>query len=351
LTTTPSGAITITGNNNIVGNNNTLTSATTTGSNGATTTATTTTAQTSGSAFSGSNTSNLQQGLRNGTAVTLTGSGEPVTFTPPTGRMGNGEVDRAITLASRDLRQAGITNPTPEQLQAAMVGGTVTNAQGQTTSMDGVLTLRSQGMGWGQVAHTIGVHPSQSEQGALNSRRAAGSVASLSGNGERSTHALSASSDRNSFSQSATATGNTAASATTSTSTDSRLSTRSSDTGAVDTRIGGRDNGTALSAKNGGNADLKAGRANSQAATASAVSAESAFSGPGQAGPGAGHRSQASGKAKSGSTGGSTFSAGSAISGPGSSTAGSLSASAGSTSAGNELGGGSGKGNGNGKGK
>ncbi|HET9403821.1 MAG TPA: hypothetical protein VFO57_04505 [Burkholderiales bacterium] len=85
--------------------------------------------------------------------------------------MGNGEVERAMTLASRDLAAAGIDNPTPQQTEAALMGGTVTNAQGQSTDMQGVLQLRSQGMGWGQIANTIGVHPSQSERGAVNSMR------------------------------------------------------------------------------------------------------------------------------------------------------------------------------------
>ena len=49
------------------------------------------------------------------------------------------------------------------------MGGTVTNAQGQSSEMAGVLQLRSQGMGWGNIAHTVGVHPAQSGQGAARS--------------------------------------------------------------------------------------------------------------------------------------------------------------------------------------
>jgi hypothetical protein len=85
--------------------------------------------------------------------------------------MGKGEVDRALTLANRDLASAGITDPTPQQTEAALMGGTVTNAQGQSTELAGVLQLRNQGMGWGRIAHTIGVHPAQSEQGAVRSMR------------------------------------------------------------------------------------------------------------------------------------------------------------------------------------
>jgi hypothetical protein len=85
--------------------------------------------------------------------------------------MGKGEVDRALTLANRDLASAGITDPMPQQTEAALMGGTVTNAQGESTELAGVLQLRNQGMGWGRIAHTIGVHPAQSEQGAVRSMR------------------------------------------------------------------------------------------------------------------------------------------------------------------------------------
>lgn len=96
--------------------------------------------------------------------------------------MGNGEVDRAMTLANRNLAAAGITNPTPLQTEAALMGGTVTNAQGQSTEMPGVLQLRSQGMGWGRIANATGVHPAQSELGASRSMRGGSSerVASIS---------------------------------------------------------------------------------------------------------------------------------------------------------------------------
>jgi hypothetical protein len=110
--------------------------------------------------FAGSseNFESLAIGLRRGSEVTLTGSGESVTFTPPTRPMGYGNVTRALDLASRQLAAAGITEPTPQEIQAALMGGTVTGPQGQVT-LQGVLQLRSEGMGWGQIAHTIGVHP------------------------------------------------------------------------------------------------------------------------------------------------------------------------------------------------
>ncbi|MGH7186958.1 MAG: hypothetical protein ACREIB_11875 [Pseudomonadota bacterium] len=114
-------------------------------------------------AFAGStaNADGLVTGLRNGTAITLS-STDPkgvvttTTFTPPTGKMGYGNVFTSLALAKQQLSGLGIAEPTAQQLQAALVGGTVTGPNGQATSLTGVLTLRAQGMGWGQIAHNLG---------------------------------------------------------------------------------------------------------------------------------------------------------------------------------------------------
>ena len=98
--------------------------------------------------FAGSrdNLESLAAGLRQGKEVTLTAPGETTaSFTPPTRPMGYGNITRALDLTSRKLAADGITSPTPQELSAAM---------------QDVLQLRSQGMGWGKIAHTIGVHPS-----------------------------------------------------------------------------------------------------------------------------------------------------------------------------------------------
>ena len=86
----------------------------------------------------------LVNGLRDGTQFKISGT----TFTPPTGKMGNGNIDIALALADAKLREQGITNPTPDQLRAALIG----DAQ-----HPGVLTLRAEGRGWGQVAHSMGI--------------------------------------------------------------------------------------------------------------------------------------------------------------------------------------------------
>jgi hypothetical protein len=99
-------------------------------------------------------------GLRQGTAFTVggevpEGGGEPVdgtTIEPPTGTMGYGNVRISLKLAESNLAEMGITQPTGEQLQAALLGGEI---DGQ--AVDGVLAMRADGMGWGQIAHEYGV--------------------------------------------------------------------------------------------------------------------------------------------------------------------------------------------------
>ena len=136
---------------------------TTTGTTGTTTGPTSTSASSTPtnklvsqfSTFAGStdNARSLVTGLRNGSSITLTSSGTTgsTTFTPPTKPMGFGNVNIALALAQASLAKQGITNPTPQQLQAALVGGSVTTSKG-TTTLPGILTLRSEGKGWGVIA-------------------------------------------------------------------------------------------------------------------------------------------------------------------------------------------------------
>src|SRR5262252_390639 len=120
--------------------------------------------------FLGSDSPAVVTGLRNGTPITLTtttpaatpGAAPTVTttvITPPTGQMGYGNVFTSLALAKQQLGQLGISQPTPQQLQAALTGGPVTTGTGTTattTQLQGVLTMRSQGMGWGQIAQKQG---------------------------------------------------------------------------------------------------------------------------------------------------------------------------------------------------
>lgn len=111
------------------------------------------------------NAASLIAGLRSGTEITLSSpdAATGVSFTPTTKPMGYGNITRALTLAQRQLAAQGITEPTPEQLHTALNGGTLTTVDSggasQTVKMAGVLQLRSQGMGWGQIAHQLAVSP------------------------------------------------------------------------------------------------------------------------------------------------------------------------------------------------
>ena len=129
------------------------------------------------SSFLGTDSKAVVTGLRNGTPITLTSTTTapgstpgalPVTtttttvITPPTGHMGFGNVYTSLALAKQQLSVMGITQPTPEQLNAVLTGGTITqtSSTGVTTTsqpMQGVLTMRSQNMGWGQIAQKLGV--------------------------------------------------------------------------------------------------------------------------------------------------------------------------------------------------
>jgi hypothetical protein len=114
------------------------------------------------------NLASLAGGLRTGNRVTLTertATGiKATTFDPPTKPMGYGNVTRSLNLASRQLTSVGITNPTAAELRAALNGGTVRTANGNV-QLPGVLKLRSESMGWGKIAHTIGVSPGKGKPG------------------------------------------------------------------------------------------------------------------------------------------------------------------------------------------
>ena len=121
--------------------------------------------------FAGSdaNADALVQGLRNGTSITLitttttknadgttSTTTAPNTFQPATGKLGYGNVNIVLALAQDELSKLGITDPTAAQIEAALNGGTVTLADGSTQTLQGVLALRAQGQGWGQIARTLG---------------------------------------------------------------------------------------------------------------------------------------------------------------------------------------------------
>ena len=159
------------------------------------------------SLFLGSDANAVVTGLRNGTPISListtttpspTPGGVPVTnttttvITPPTGHMGFGNVYISLALAKQQLSTLGITQPTPQQLQAALTGGTITQTTGTgvtatmtTTNLQGILTMRSQNMGWGQIAQKLGfkLGPVMASMKSANHSLAATAAASSKGNG------------------------------------------------------------------------------------------------------------------------------------------------------------------------
>ena len=91
----------------------------------------------------------LSNGLRQGTPITLTGNvnGVPqtVTFTAPGGAVAAADANQLLTLANQSLLNLGILNPTPAQIQAAFLGGTLPVAGG-SVALQGVLQNRTVAM-------------------------------------------------------------------------------------------------------------------------------------------------------------------------------------------------------------
>jgi hypothetical protein len=108
-------------------------------------------------AGSKSNAEALVNGLRNDQEEKLTSTTQgPAAFTPNTDKMGVGNVNIALTLAKATLAEQGITRPTPQQIEAALNGGTITNRSGKQVVLTGILTQRASGMGWGKIAQANG---------------------------------------------------------------------------------------------------------------------------------------------------------------------------------------------------
>lgn len=99
--------------------------------------------------------------LRNGQwTTTVTDPNTNVTTTTtealPTGKMGFGNVKISLALTQESLRQQGILQPTTEQLHTALVGGQMVPGD-PTTTTNGILQMRADGMGWGQIAQKYDV--------------------------------------------------------------------------------------------------------------------------------------------------------------------------------------------------
>jgi hypothetical protein len=89
------------------------------------------------------NAKSLVDGLRSGSEVKLSAAGSSgASFTPPTGKMGYGNISIALSLAEAQLKTYGISSPAPQQLQNTVMG---------------LLQQRAEGKSWGQIANSIGV--------------------------------------------------------------------------------------------------------------------------------------------------------------------------------------------------
>jgi len=109
--------------------------------------------------FAGSRTNaeSLVNGLRNDQEVKLKSTTQgSASFTPKTDKMGFGNVNIALTLAKATLAEQGIFRPTPQQIEAALNGGTITNRSGKQVMLTGILTQRASGLGWGKIAQANG---------------------------------------------------------------------------------------------------------------------------------------------------------------------------------------------------
>jgi hypothetical protein len=99
--------------------------------------------------------------LRNGQWTTTTTDPQTnVTTTNtealPTGKMGFGNVKISLALAQESLRQQGIVQPTSKQLHTSLMGGQMVPGD-STTTTNGILQMRAEGMGWGQIAQKYDV--------------------------------------------------------------------------------------------------------------------------------------------------------------------------------------------------
>lgn len=135
-------------------------------------------------------------GLRTGKPITLKGpppsraSGDQTATTtvikPPTGRMSYSNVFISLALARQHLGRLDITQPTPQQLRSTLVGGHISfmSARGPSSAYtEGILTMKSQNMGWARIANGMGVKlgPVVSGLRAANQAMVTGTSASASG--------------------------------------------------------------------------------------------------------------------------------------------------------------------------
>ena len=197
-----------------------------------TTTPGTTTPGTTTSGLPTTTTSTTTPGTTQGTTTggLPTTTTTTTTITPPTGQMGFGNVFISLALAKQELSGLGITQPTPEQLKAALTGGPITQTSGTgtttgttttttgttaattttNTQLQGILTMRSHHMGWGQIAQKLGVNLGtlMASMKSANHSLASGAATSATGSSATNTGGQSTGSDNGIVSGSGSPRGN-----------------------------------------------------------------------------------------------------------------------------------------------
>ena len=93
-----------------------------------------------------SNADALIAGLRTGTPVTLVTNGADRSVSiagfTPNGPMSYGAVSNALNNAQRSLSRLGISHPSAEQIQAALIGGEIATANGSVVPVKGSVAAR-----------------------------------------------------------------------------------------------------------------------------------------------------------------------------------------------------------------
>jgi hypothetical protein len=88
----------------------------------------------------------LVSGMHSGAAITLVTHGSDRNMSlagfTPSAPMGYGQIDSALGSARRSLARVGISHPTAEQIQAALIGGEVALSGGRTQVLAGTMGAR-----------------------------------------------------------------------------------------------------------------------------------------------------------------------------------------------------------------
>lgn len=158
------------------------------------------------------NMGNVVTGLQKGSPIVLKRRLRPIenhslVFDIPPQSMDYQDIASTLEIATQSLADAGIRNPTIDQLQAVLVGGAVTSPQGRLTNLQGILQLRSEGMAWEEIAYHLGISSTKDvtvtgiessmrvQKGKAQSRQRS-RIVNLNGKGQNEVHTASGNAPR-----------------------------------------------------------------------------------------------------------------------------------------------------------